>query len=483
MSAPSQKDDFNEFEFTYIAEPTPAKFHFSQARIKGIRGPIGTGKTVCCVAEVLLNAFNQKPFRGVRRTRWAAIRNTYPELKSTTIKTWMDWVPPEKAPIRWDVPITSVLKTPLPDGTIMELEMLFLSMDNPKDVRKLKSLEVTGIWLNEASELQKWVLDMAGGRVARYPPKMLGGPTRDQIIMDTNSMTDDHWWYKLAEEERPRGFAFFNQPPALLLTEAGEYVGNPDCENVSNQSKGIDYWLDQVPGKSHDWIRVYLLNEYGDVLEGSPVYPEYNGALHVSDTPLAVNEGLPLILGWDFGRTPACVICQLTPRGQFLVLRELYEESMGIREFATKIVVPYLTNNFNGMEVLSFGDPAGLHPGQTDDRTCMDELRDAGIPTSGAMSNAFTPRREAVAEHLTSLIDGKPGLLLDPSCKMLRRGFNGRYKYRKMQIPKEDIYSDAPIKNEYSHPHDALQYAALGSSTIELNAKPRRVRPPPNWRT
>lgn len=112
----------------------------------------------------------------------------------------------------------------------------------------------------------------------------------------------------------------------------------------------------------------------------------------------------------------------------------------------------------------------------------MDELRDAGIPTSGAMSNAFTPRREAVAKHLTSLVDGKPGLLLDPSCHMLRRGFNGRYKYRKMQIPKEDIYSDAPIKNEYSHPHDALQYAALGSSTIELNVKPRKERPPRNWR-
>ena len=42
---------------------------------------------------------------------------------------------------------------------------------------------------------------------------------------------------------------------------------------------------------------------------------------------------------------------------------------------------------------------------------------------------------------------------------MLRKGFQGRYAYRRMQIGGvEERFHDVPDKNEYSHPHDALQY-------------------------
>ena len=62
--------------------------------VRGIMGPIGSGKSVACCAEIMMRSCEQAPGRdGVRRTRWAIIRNTYPELKSTTIKTWLDWFP------------------------------------------------------------------------------------------------------------------------------------------------------------------------------------------------------------------------------------------------------------------------------------------------------------------------------------------------------------------------------------------------------
>jgi hypothetical protein len=58
-------------------------------------------------------------------------------------------------------------------------------------------------------------------------------------------------------------------------------------------------------------------------------------------------------------------------------------------------------------------------------------------------------------------------LLLDPCCQVLRKGFNGGYKYRRIQVTGEERFTEEPMKNQYSHPHDALQYVALESGGIQ----------------
>ena len=48
---------------------------------RGIRGPVGSGKSVGCCVEVFRRALQQeKNSEGIRRSRWAIIRNTYKEL-------------------------------------------------------------------------------------------------------------------------------------------------------------------------------------------------------------------------------------------------------------------------------------------------------------------------------------------------------------------------------------------------------------------
>ena len=55
---------------------------------RGLRGPVGSGKSVACCIEVIRRALLQKPSEdGKRKSRWAVIRNTNPQLKTTTIKT------------------------------------------------------------------------------------------------------------------------------------------------------------------------------------------------------------------------------------------------------------------------------------------------------------------------------------------------------------------------------------------------------------
>ena len=457
-----------------------ASFHKSNAFVRGLMGPVGSGKSSSCCMEIVYRALKQRPYATVRRSRWAVIRNTYPELKSTTIKTFQTWFPEGVATFKWDAPITATINIPnIGDGTRLELEVLFLALDKPSETGKLRSLELTGGWINECSEVPKEIFDMLTQRVGRYPAKTKGGPSWSGVILDTNPPDDDHWYYKLAEEDRPHNYEFFRQPGALYIDQSKEglerYTPNPDGENIDNLPNGYNYYLNQLGGKAEDWVNIFILGNYGTTSDGKPVYPEFNDKIHVSPVDLEPIRGLPLILGWDFGLTPACVIMQQTPKGQVLILRELLSEGMGIRQFASDVVKPVLLNEFDGMSRISVADPAGQIRAQTDERTCLQELLECGIATEPANTNDWLPRRESVAYFLTRMIDGQPGFLLDPRCRNLRRGFNGRYRYERLRTSGSARFKDRPVKDDMSHIQDALQYACLKLRSGVTTAKARPV--------
>ncbi len=62
----------------------------SDNKVDIIQGPIGSGKTNAMFRRLGRHAMQQAPSQrdGLRRTRWAIVRNTFPELKRTTIPTW-----------------------------------------------------------------------------------------------------------------------------------------------------------------------------------------------------------------------------------------------------------------------------------------------------------------------------------------------------------------------------------------------------------
>ena len=145
---------------------TLKKFLKDDTFFRGIRGPVGSGKSVACCIEIIKRAISQKPNdEGIRKTRWAVIRNTNPQLKTTTIKTWLDWFPEDDwGNFIWSVPYTHKLKK----GDI-DCEVIFLALDRPEDVKKLLSLELTGVWINEAREIPKSIVDACSMRVGRFP--------------------------------------------------------------------------------------------------------------------------------------------------------------------------------------------------------------------------------------------------------------------------------------------------------------------------
>ena len=441
---------------------------------RGLRGPVGSGKSVSCCVEILRRALEQKPSEdGIKRSRWAVIRNTNPQLKTTTIKTWLDWFPEETwGKFTWSVPYTHKIKK----GDL-ELEVIFLALDRPEDVKKLLSLELTGVWINEARQIPKSIVDACTMRVGRYPSMRDGGPTWYGVICDTNPPDTDHWWSILAGETvipdyitkqeakmlvKPDNWRFFNQPPAMLeqYDDRGElntYNDNTNKENGKNLTK--NYYENIIRGKTKSWIDVYVLNKLGQVEDGKPVYEMFNRDVHVAKSDIAIVPQAPVYVGIDFGLTPACVFGQKL-RGRWLIIDELVAEDMGILRFSDLMkskMAEYLPRDFT-----IFGDPAGDHRAQTDESTPFQILKGRGIMARPTHSNDVSLRLESVNATLQRMIDGESGLLIDPKCVNIIKGFDGGYHYRRMQVSGER-YDEKPNKNRFSHIHDALQYMLLGA--------------------
>lgn len=439
--------------------PVSKAFMKSDAFVRGIMGPYGSGKSTACVMEIIRRAQQQAPGKdGIRRSRWAVVRNTYPELKTTTIKTWHQWVPPTLG--RW---VDSGPPTHRIADNSIDLEVIFISLDRPQDIGKLLGMELTGAWVDEAREIPKAILDGLTGRVGRYPSAAMGGPTWSGIIMSTNPPDTDHWYFRLAEEERPDGFEFFRQPGGL----------SPFAENKDHLP--ADYYERQIAGKDPEWIKVYVDGDYGFVLDGKPVYSEYRDSTHCAEFEL--NPKVPMRAGFDFGLTPAAVFGQRLPNGRWLWHSELVTEDMGTVRFAEE-VRRVIKERYGDFRFESFtGDPAGDIRAQTDETTPFQILRANEIPASPAPTNDFIKRREAVAFYLNRMVDGQPGLLIHPQCRYLRKGMSGGYHYRRVQVAGDERYRDVPDKTIYSHVCEAGQYLMLGAGEARTVIHRERTAP------
>jgi len=482
----------------YKASSTGLKFHTSQAFLRAVRGPYGSGKSSMMVIEILSRAFEQTPFHGIRKSRWVILRNTFPELSLTTLKTWTSWVPTSLAPVRESVPMQARLQCSLTDHTQVDLEVIFLSFDHEDDIRKLKSLEVTGAWLNECSELPEECLTSVSARVGRYPAKDEGGCSWHGIVMDTNSMEDSNWYFRIAEIDKPAGYEFFVQPPAIIevgardpaasplsVSATSTYLPNdgthglPVAENIENLPGGFQYYMDMVAGKSREWIAVYLLNSYGSTRSGKVVYPEYLDAIHHSPKPLVPSPGLVLYVGWDFGLSVSCVFAQLTVKGQLKILREISGEDIGIQRFLRDYFKPCITQYYPNYSLMMTGDPAGAQRSQSTEQTCFGIFAEEGFPNvTAAATNEFAARRESVVWFLTHLSSEGSAFLMDPSCVMLRKGFLRTYCYRKMRVEAAQQYTLRPDKNQYSHLQDALQYLCMFLRNAGYSYEKQTIRLP-----
>lgn len=451
-----------------------------------IRGPLAGRKTRVSIMKIIEMLCQQHANgKKVRNSRIAIVRNTYPDLISTTIHDWRSALEELKlGKITMGHPPTHLLDFDLPDGTTVKAEVIFLALDKPEDVRKLRGLNLTFAYVNEMKEIPWAIIEMLFGRVDRYPSQGGKYNTYAGVFGDTNSWDTEHDLEKQAKKyadsepdsyER-QNYEFFVQPGAVQKVN-GEWKVNPDREN----SYFVDekYYERQVKINTEDFIKVNLANEIGFYVDGRPVHSQYSDSYHGANVELIPTPGSMVYVGLDFGLTPAAAFIQKQPDGQWWVFDEITSEDGDAASLAAEVKVRAsewigrvgLSDGRAQLVYMYRGDPSGDNRAQTDRTTPFQIMRGANVPAFPASTNDPVIRRAALTKPLERNVKGKPGILFSTRVQSIRKGLSGAWCYKRIQGSTN--YRDVPDKGKYSHVCEGLEYALMDAGEhAVINAAP-----------
>jgi hypothetical protein len=456
--------------------PILERYLNTKSRRPFIMGPLGSGKTFTSAMKALKVVTEQAPGPdGVRRTTGLVTRTNFTDLEASALRDWLDLTDGkfqgQLGEFSWASPATHRLRFRLPDQTRVESDIYFLGLDDPDGINKVRGMPLTWAWLNECKDIPFGLITMIYGRCGRYPRMEDGGPTWFGMFGDTNMPYAGHWMYEFAENTHPEGWEFYKQPGGLVKRD-GHWVANPDAENLANLP--ADYYIDKMHGMAEDWVSVFLAANYGFAMDGKPVYPEYVDSTHCREFGVPRGTGFAIRLGGDFGNTPAAMCGWRLPNGAWRWHSELVTEAFGIVRFAEALGI-HLRTHYPGVPIASsVGDPSGdvMQSADTEERDVFRILAAHGIKMVPAPTNDPTVRREVPAKYMRMMIDGEPGFLVHPQCKVARIGLAGGFKYRKLRGVLEGLVSAKRDKNMYSHVVEAGEYMMLGAGEASMLMKP-----------
>ena len=443
--------DINEHILNFVTPPTIGKFMLDESFVRLIMGPVGSGKSAGCFMELLRRARLQEPDnKGVRRTRMAIIRNTLQQLKQTCLADIEMWLNPI---CKYKVSDSTIqVRFPLGDGTRVESDWMLIPLDTKADQQRLLSLNLTGAWVSEFREIDPSLISALSGRLGRFPSQAVAKPTWYGIVAETNPPDEDSEWYTLLEVERPPNWAFYKQPGGL----------SEDAENIENLPEG--YYENLMANNNSDWSDIHVHAQYGKSLGGQAVFrASFKPDFHIKPADeLLVNENSPLMIGQDFGRTPACLIGQVDSRGRLVIYDELTTEDMGIEQFAKRVMRPLLYEKYSGFRMFMVGDPKGRDKDQVGEESPFDVLRRLGFQIEPAPTNNIDPRLRAVEQLLLQQVDGGPALIISDNCPTLCQAMKYWYRYRRKTT---GVLEDKPEKTHpWSDVADCLQYMAMSTN-------------------
>ena len=473
----------------YIPLRTLQLLHMSQHSLRVVHGPVSGGKSHGCHHDVVLRCATQPPCSdGHIRNRALFARNTFQMLKQTTFDMWMRLFPTTK--IALSSPIQGELTMKLGNRlSIIKLLGIPLEMQSAEATLRSNAFSIGRI--EEIQYISYPMVSVMRERMGRYPDvdmaplgfqksgyfKNLG------ITADTNMPCEGSWLYERAQVLKPDNELYLFQPPAMFRTwnaafkrwdyeenrgQRFESHGIGAAENVNHIHEGWDYYWNMLTIKEDDDIRRNVLNEYGHVLSGTPVFPEFSKDRHVPSSGVPMPpRGTRLFCGMDLGRTPRAVFGYYGSNGGVRIPLILSKDC-GVQMFAETVMRPELAaRGVHPSQVTIFPDPAGENLGGQVEATDVQILRACGFNVTIPVlknNDPFT-RVETVKQALTrSAIDGDPYLAIDPSAEELVRALAGGYPYAFVRQGGGQMrVSDKPDKNSpYSHIADALQYLMVG---------------------
>lgn len=466
----------------------------SQARIVGIMGPQGGGKTTTVIQKIQLKAAMQppSPIDGWARYRCIVWMRSYRELWAKFIPDWLDWVPQKDK--RFKIVWTGGKDNPAEHKFFFEVlaggkkkrvagEVWFRAVGDQTPFEAAKGLHATDGVLPEATTATRDMKTALFGRIGRYPPAQHGGAPERQLMCDWNAGDPYDWTTTdfitertLEVDEDGRAMVeFFRQPGGR----------DPGAENLQNLP--ATYYADQVRANSSDpdWIKRMIDNQIGFMKDGKPVYPEFEPDLHVSDAELVPWKDVPLIIAADAGLTPAILIGQRTRVGRWQILEEVVtprDETWGVRRIAEELMARLDSPRYRGIPRpgACFGDPASNNPTESSSESNQAELESwlkmmAAITEMtwrpSSCDNNLSIRTSSVKEALNRRVDGRVMFrVCRKHCPEIIKACARDYKYTKIGVVTRagTEYREKPAKNYASHVANALEYLCANGGEQDL---------------
>lgn len=446
----------------YTPHASAWMIHQSRAQVKAVCGPVGCGKSTMAIWDFFFLCKESKvPIRG------CVIRESYRELADSTRKTFEEWFGPICS--YHESSETARLTFPGDDGVIRTHELMFRSCRKAEEASKFLSTEFAFIWLEEPVPAYSNSGVMGGGldielfKLVLMRVRQKDAP-RYEVILTFNPPTSRHWVYN----------EFFKRDLQELAKMDYSLFRVPRIENEKNLRAG--YYDQLLNVLSPDLAKRFVEGEIVTVYPGEAVYKEARESWHIAeDVPYV--EGVPLVLGFDAGRTPCCLITQILPSGQWRWLAEIQLLDASMDQLADTLG-PFIRSRFPQATWRCWIDPAGFAGGQGVSASPAEVLAERGFQTQpGAME--WFPRRETMKQRLSRSIFEQPCVLISRSgCPNSVEGILGGYRYPKNF---EGRTAEQPLKNEFSHLLNAAEYIATGEFTAVDQTKPLKrkiaVRP------
>ena len=404
---------------TYIANSRQREFHASTQKYVLLLGAAGSGKSLALCWQAIVTALQYPGSLGV------IARATYPALRDTTKRTFFDACPPGLL-VR-EVRSAGREAVEFPNGS----KILFRCFDSAP---KLGSQEFDFVALDECVEVPEEIFRTL---IARLRGRV--GPRR--MWLSTNPPDEDHYLHKFFVED-------LAAKPALAADRV--VIHSSTYDNAENLAPDYIRELESYPP---DWREKFLHGRWGFLIVGRPVFTGFDPSLHMQ--ALAVDSNRPLIRGWDFGRRhPACVWLQTTVDGRIHVLHELLGTDIELRDFAQQ-VVEHTRREFPGIaQIEDYCDVAGTQKndrGPTSVQVLWNEFQISACYRKYGLHQSI----ERVAGFLRADRTGQPRLLVNVTCRWIRKAFSGGYYM--------DAKQDVPAKDGlYDNVMDALRYAVCG---------------------
>lgn len=419
-------------KINFIPNAVQRNFIESKAKADLFSSRMGEGKSV---------ALSWSAFYHTRHNpgaKWAVIRDTWENLHATTMKTFFEWFPPGIMGTWHATNRTFTWASGIAQG-----EVTFLGMDAPEDASKLMSRELAGLAIDEPAPavasmgIDEMIFDIGMSRLRQSGMKWYGAKLAE------NNPDESHWTYRRFVSPGTEDFKVWQpQKP----------------ENEKNLPASYYAELRKLWAHRPDLIRRFVEGDFGFQSIGKAVTPQWNDKLHLATGlyPLPRQE---VIMLWDFGHNPTCIITQKTPLGSWLILDALVGDGIGVTELIGDAVKPLITDRYRNMSFRHIGDPAGKTGEQTSIlRSAVGFIKkEIGGPwRDGPVKPA--ERIEPLRAVLTRTIAGRGVVQVDKErANAVWQALRGGWHYN---VARTGLISGEAKKDIHSHPGDAMSYGA-----------------------